>query len=68
MAYSYPVYPSAVPIYQPVPVCRYQIREKIFSIGDAFKIKDELGRDVFTVRSKIFSIGNKLALEDITGK
>ena len=47
---------------------RYQIREKFFSIGDNFKIKDESGQDVFTVRSKIFSIGDKLVLEDMAGK
>ncbi|CAF0932105.1 unnamed protein product [Rotaria sordida] len=70
MANAYPGYPSyspVVPNSQPVTVYRYQIREKIFSLGDNFKIKDELGRDVFTVRSKIFSFGNKLILEDMAG-
>ena len=47
---------------------RYQIREKIFSLGDNFKIKDESGQDVFTVRSKLFSVGDKLVLEDMNGK
>ncbi len=47
---------------------RYQIREKIFSIGDQFSIKDEMGQDVYTVRSKIFSVGNKLVIEDMAGK
>lgn len=55
--------------YQEAPaVRRYQIREKIFSLGDNFKIKDEIGRDVFTVRSKLFSFGDKLVLEDMAGK
>ncbi|CAF4441550.1 unnamed protein product [Rotaria magnacalcarata] len=49
-------------------VRRYQIREKIFSLGDNFKIKDELGQDVYTVRSKLFSVGDKLVLEDMAGK
>ena len=70
MAYSYPAYPypSVDPYNQPAAVRRYQIREKIFSLGDTFKIKDETGQDVFMVRSKIFSVGNKLSLEDMTGK
>lgn len=68
MAYAYPTYPGAAPYHQPVTIRRYQIREKIFSIGDNFKIKDEFGQDVFTVRSKILSFGNKLVLEDVAGK
>ncbi|CAF3182985.1 unnamed protein product [Rotaria sp. Silwood2] len=43
---SYPAYPPAFPSYQPITVCRYQIRKKIFSLGDNFKIKDEFGRDL----------------------
>ena len=50
------------------PACRYQIRQKMFSLGDNFKIKDEMGQDVFTVRSEIFTMGNKLVLEDMAGK
>jgi uncharacterized protein YxjI len=66
--YPYPAYPYGDPYNQPVAVRRYQIREKIFSLGDNFKIRDELGQDVFTVRSKLFSLGNKLILEDMCGK
>ncbi|CAF1250549.1 unnamed protein product [Rotaria sp. Silwood1] len=50
-----------------VTVRRHQIREKVFSFGDHFQIKDEFGRDVFTVRSKNFLLGNKVALEDMVG-
>uniref|UniRef100_A0AC34FRM1 Uncharacterized protein n=1 Tax=Panagrolaimus sp. ES5 TaxID=591445 RepID=A0AC34FRM1_9BILA len=46
---------------------RYQIREKIFSFADNFKIKDELGQPVFIVRSKLFSFRDKLLLEDMDG-
>ncbi|CAF0796247.1 unnamed protein product [Adineta ricciae] len=52
---------------QAMPTRRYQIREKIFSLGDNFKIKDESGQDVYTVRSKLFSFGDKLILEDMAG-
>jgi uncharacterized protein YxjI len=47
---------------------RYQIREKIFSLRDNFKIKDENGQPVFIVRSKLFTLGDKLILEDMDGK
>jgi uncharacterized protein YxjI len=66
MAFS--MHPSADQYGQAMPTRRYQIREKIFSIGDNFKIKDEMGQDVYTVRSKIFSVGDKLVLEDMAGK
>jgi uncharacterized protein YxjI len=65
MAYGYP---SGNSYQQAMPARRYQIREKIFSIGDNFKIKDEMGQDVFTVRSKLLSFGDKLVLEDMAGK
>jgi uncharacterized protein YxjI len=66
MAYS--MYPSADQYQQAMPARRYQIREKIFSLGDNFKIKDEMGQDVYTVRSKLFTMGNNLVLEDMAGK
>ena len=65
MAYMYPPPDQYV---QANPTRRYQVREKIFSIGDNFKIKDETGQDIYTVRSKIFSVGDKLVLEDMAGK
>jgi len=60
-------------VYRPVnqqsmSVRRYQIKEKIFSIGDSFTIKDEMGQDVYAVRSKLVSLSNKLLLEDMAGK
>ncbi|MEG6611335.1 LURP-one-related family protein [Pseudoclostridium thermosuccinogenes] len=46
---------------------RYIIRQKIFSLGDSFTIKDEFGNDVFIVRSQIFSFGKKLRIFDLSG-
>jgi len=46
---------------------KYLIREKIFSFGDNFTIKDEFDNDVFFVRGKVFSLGDKLTLEDALG-
>jgi uncharacterized protein YxjI len=61
-------YPSAKPYQKATPARRYQIREKIFSLGDNFKIKDAIGQGVYTVRSKLLTMGNKLVLEDMAGK
>jgi len=46
---------------------RYVIRQKIFSLGDSFTIKDEFGNDVYIVRSQILSFGNKLRIFDLSG-
>lgn len=44
---------------------KFYIREKIFSIGDNFSIKDVSGNDIFNVQGKIFSMGNKLRIYDM---
>ena len=46
---------------------KFYMREKIFSIGDKFSIKDASGDDVFNVEGKIFSMGNKLKIHDMGG-
>lgn len=47
---------------------RYLMRQRIFSLGDDFTIKDEAGQDVFLVDGKVFSIGHKLAFIDMQGR
>lgn len=44
---------------------RYLVRQKVFSLGDKFTIKDEYGNDCFRVYGRIFSFGNKLTLTDM---
>ena len=44
---------------------RYLIKQKIFSIGDKFSIKDESETDVFLVKRQLLSIGKKLRIYDI---
>lgn len=44
---------------------RYVVRQKIFSLGDGFRIKDEIGNDIFIVRSQILSFGKKLRIYDL---
>jgi uncharacterized protein YxjI len=46
---------------------RYIMKQKLFSWGDDFIIKDESGGDVFFVDGKAFSFGNQLSFQDLTG-
>jgi uncharacterized protein YxjI len=46
---------------------RYIMRQKLFSWGDDFFIKDESGRDAFFVDGKAFSFGNQLSFQDLNG-
>jgi uncharacterized protein YxjI len=46
---------------------RYLVRQKIFSLGDSFTIKDEFGNDIFIVRSQLLSFGKKMRIFDLAG-
>jgi uncharacterized protein YxjI len=46
---------------------RYLMRQKIFSFGDDFTIKDETGRDVYFVDGKALSFGDQLSFQDMQG-
>lgn len=46
---------------------QYIVKQKIFSLGDSFAIKDIAGNDIFIVRSQILSIGHKLKIFDVLG-
>lgn len=46
---------------------KYKIRQRIFSFGDNFTIRDENETPHFIVRGKVFSLGDKLSLEDLNG-
>ena len=47
---------------------RYLMRERVFSWGDDFTIKDANGNDAFYVDGKVFSFGDKLSFKDAAGK
>lgn len=47
---------------------RFVVRQKIWTIGDDFVIKDEFGKKHFIVKGKIFSLGNKLRLYTMDGR
>jgi uncharacterized protein YxjI len=46
---------------------KYQMREKMFAIGDDFWIENEAGERVFKVNGKALRIRDTLALEDPSG-
>lgn len=47
---------------------KFMIRQRIFSIGDSFTIRDEYENDRYTVRGRVFSLGDKLTITDISGE
>jgi uncharacterized protein YxjI len=46
---------------------RYLLKQKFWSWGDDFTIKDAAGTDVFFVDGKAFSIGDKLSFQNMQG-
>ena len=46
---------------------RYVLKQKFWSWGDDFAIKDERGVDVFRVDGRAFSWGDKLSFQDVSG-
>jgi uncharacterized protein YxjI len=44
---------------------RYLMKQKLFSWGDDFAIKNETGQDVFVVDGRAFSLGEKLSFQDM---
>ena len=47
---------------------RYIMKQKVFSFGDRFAIRNENGDDVFFVNGEVFSLGHKLSFEDPQGR
>ena len=46
---------------------RYVMKQKFWSWGDDFRIKDESGQEVFLVDGRAFSWGDKLSFHDANG-
>jgi uncharacterized protein YxjI len=46
---------------------RYVLKQKLWSWGDDFTIKNEAGADVFFVDGRAFSLGKKLSFQDLNG-
>lgn len=47
---------------------RYMMKQRLFSWGDDFYIKDESGQDRFYVDGRVFSLGNQLSFQDLAGQ
>jgi uncharacterized protein YxjI len=46
---------------------RFVMKQKLFSFGDDFFIKDAADRDVYFVDGKAFSFGDQLSFQDLDG-
>ncbi|MEO7368822.1 MAG: LURP-one-related family protein [Gemmatimonadaceae bacterium] len=46
---------------------RYVLKQKLFSLGDDFYIRDENERDIYFVDGKFLSIGDQLSFQDLEG-
>jgi uncharacterized protein YxjI len=47
---------------------KYMMKQKFWSLGDTFTIKDEHERDVFLIKGRAFSWGDKLSFQDPDGR
>jgi uncharacterized protein YxjI len=47
---------------------RYVMRQKLFSLGTDFTIRDEAGTDMYLVDGKVFSLGDQLTIKDMNGQ
>lgn len=44
---------------------KYKIKQKVFSFGSNFSIKNEFDEDVYIIQGQVFTMGRKLRLFDI---
>ncbi|WP_035602979.1 LURP-one-related family protein [Haloferula sp. BvORR071] len=47
---------------------RYALRQKFWSFGEDFTIRDDEGRDCYIVDGRVFSFGDKLSIHDMEGR
>jgi uncharacterized protein YxjI len=46
---------------------QYQMKQKLFALGDDFTIKNATGADAYFVDGKAFSLGSQLSFQDMNG-
>jgi len=46
---------------------RFLMKQKFWSLGEDFTIRDESGADCYQVDGRVFSLGDKLSLQDMSG-
>jgi uncharacterized protein YxjI len=47
---------------------RYQMRQKLFSLRDQFRVRDAAGANVYVIRGRLISIRDRLSFEDVHGR
>jgi uncharacterized protein YxjI len=47
---------------------RYQMRQKLFSLRDQFRIRDAEGTSIYVVKGRLISIRDRLSFEDTNGQ
>jgi uncharacterized protein YxjI len=55
------------PFSESQPLKKYVMRQRIWTLGEQFVIKDEFKTPVFYVKGKVFTIGDKLSFRDMEG-
>jgi len=50
-----------------LPLKTYEMKQRLWTLGDQFVIKDESQRPVFFVKGEAFSVGDKLSFRDADG-
>ncbi len=50
------------------PVNKYIMKQKVWTLGEKFVIKDESRNPLFYVKGKVFSVGDRLSFRDTGGK
>lgn len=58
---------SRGPILLPLKPMRYVMRQRFWSWGDDYRIRDASGNEVYFVDGKVFSWGDKLSFQDPSG-
>lgn len=46
----------------------YQMKQKIWTLGDRYTIKDANGHDCFRVEGRVWTLGDKLSFQDMSGQ
>ena len=46
---------------------RYRMKQKLFTLADAFVIQDDAGHNTFTVDGKAFALGHEFVFRDMAG-
>jgi uncharacterized protein YxjI len=47
---------------------RYRMKQRLFSLRDAFRIQDESGQDVYVVKGRLISLRDRFTFQDMEGE